>query len=74
MVNRLETLSRESCHEKVSSSVWALIEACVDSANKSLKILSAMHDKNVLRESRLQGALHLRDVVNGWALSELYSF
>lgn len=53
MVNRLETLSRGS-YPEVSSSVWALIEACVDSANKSLKILSVMHDKNVLRMSRLQ--------------------
>ncbi|KAJ5235442.1 uncharacterized protein N7469_004610 [Penicillium citrinum] len=52
MVNRLENFAQGSCPQKVSSSVWALIEACVDSANKSLKILSVMHDKNVLRGSR----------------------
>lgn len=53
MVNRLENFAQGSTPQKVSSSVWALIEACVDSANKSLKILSVMHDKNVLRWSTM---------------------
>lgn len=41
---------RGSYPAKGSPSVWALTEACVGSASKSLKILSIMHDKNLLHK------------------------
>ncbi|CRL19952.1 Fungal transcriptional regulatory protein, N-terminal [Penicillium camemberti] len=49
VVERVESLAGGVSTRQLSPSVRTLIETCVDSAKKSVKILAVLHDKNLLQ-------------------------
>ncbi|KAJ5419856.1 uncharacterized protein N7487_003406 [Penicillium crustosum] len=49
VVERVESLSGGLSTRQLSPSVRTLIETCVDSAKKSVKILAVLHEKNLLQ-------------------------